>query len=146
MANYGLQTTPGRVAFTGFSPTLGSGDAVTYSTSGYAYANGISSADQTIARIFRNGPQHRVAKQLLYTLIGAAAGSAATKTRARRTAQAFANDGGGGLVPIETVTLVSRNTTAADATAFKALLDRVPYPSTYVADASMNGGGGKGAW
>jgi hypothetical protein len=47
------------------------------------------------------------------------------------------------LITIETINIVNRATTAADLTAFQALISRVVQPSTYPPDISGNGGGGK---
>lgn len=143
MANYGLQSTPSRIPFTGYSPTLGNGDAVTPGTSGYVYSNGITQGDAQLARLFRNGAANSAAVRVMYTLLGAAVGGTATKTVAR--VQAVVG-GAGGAMPIETINLVNRVTTAADLTAVQALFNRTTFPATYVADASGNGGGGKGAY
>lgn len=88
----------------------------------------------------------RVTRELLDTVLGAAAGSAASATHARVEGD---RDPGnpvvnGGQVDIETVTDISRNSTAADVTALKAELVNVnKQPSSYPTDASGNGGGGK---
>jgi hypothetical protein len=140
MANYGLTTTPSRIAFTGYSPTLGGGDAATPSTSGYVYANGLFDQDSDLARILRNGGASAAVNRIVYALLGAAAGSNATKTKPQVQ---HVTGAPGGLVPIETITLVNRNTTAADLVAVKALFDRTVFPSTYAVDAGGNGGGGK---
>jgi hypothetical protein len=146
VATYGLQTTPGFVSFTGWTSVLGgSGSANgTGATSGTVGANGVTQADALLSRIFRNGEQTLVFTKLLSTLVGVAPGALANKTmpRVKGTPQLPA----GGVIPIETVTLVNRNTTAADVTAMQALLGRVVFPPTYAADLSGNGGGGKGAW
>ena len=144
MALYGPQTTPSQIPFTGFSPTLGAADAITPVTAGYVYFDGITQDDFRINRLFFEG-QNRVARRLLRTLIGANAGSNATENRTRvQAAQStFSPTDNGGLVPVETVALVNRNTTAADVTMFQALLDRVVQPSSYPTDVSGMGGGGK---
>lgn len=141
MATYGLQATPGVVAFTGYTNSLGAGPANIYSTSGQVYSNGITQNDAIMARTFRNGAATAAAIRLMRTLLGAAAGSTATKTKA----QVQAVQGGNltGVQTIETINLVNRATTAADLTAFQALLDRDVKPATYIEDASGNGGGGK---
>jgi len=87
-------------------------------------------------RVFRRGGL-RVINELLDTLIGAAAGGSASKTHSRIEAP---SDGDvGGKRTIESVTDISRVTTAADVTDLKTLLTRATAP-TYVADASGNGG------
>jgi len=140
MATYGLETTPGQVPFTGYTNTLGSGAANQGSTSGYAQFNGVQQGDDRMAKMFRNGAMTSAVTRLMYTLLGAAPGSNATKTKAQVQWQ---QGSPGGLIPIETITLVSRNTTAADLAAFQALMNRTPTPSSYPADLSGNGGGGK---
>jgi hypothetical protein len=140
MANYGLSTVPSRIPFTGFTGTLGSNDAASGSTSGYVYANGLFDQDSDIARILRNGGQSSAVNRIIYALLGAGTGGNATKTKV----QVQGNLGSASSVPvIETITLVNRNTTAADLTAIQALFNRTVYPSTYAVDVSGNGGGGK---
>lgn len=138
MATYGLGT-PGQVPFTGWSFTLGNGQANLGSTSGYAQFNGIQQGDDRIAKMFRNGAQTAATTQILYALLGAATGGTATKTKARVQ---HVQGAPGGLIPIETITLVNRPTVANDLTAFQALLTRNPFPATYAPDLSGNGGGG----
>jgi hypothetical protein len=140
MAVYGLQATPGYVAFTGYTNTLGTGPANTSATSGQVLSIGITQTDARLMKTFRRGAGTAAAIQLLYTLLGAATGGTATKTK--KQVQGVVG-GAGGMTPIETITLVNRATTAADLTAFQALLTRTPFPASYVADLSGNGGGGK---
>lgn len=140
MATYGLEATPGQVPFTGYSNTLGNNAANQGVTTGYVQFNGVQQGDDRLAKMFRNGQMTGAVTQLLYTLLGASAGSNATKTYSRVQGQTGAP---GGLQTIETVTLVNRNTTAADLTAFQALLRRSTGPATYPVDLSGNGGGGK---
>jgi hypothetical protein len=140
MANYGLQTTPSQIPFTGYSNTLGGSSAAQGATSGYVYANGLLSADSDVAREFRNGGQVGAVNRILYALLGAAVGGNATKTKAQVQHVVGAP---GGLIPIETITLVNRNTTAADLTAVQAIFNRTVFPATYVVDVGGNGGGGK---
>lgn len=143
MANYGLQATPGFTAFTGWTTVLGAGGK-DGAASGSVYANGLTANDADIARILRNAGGGAVVNKVLLALLGAAAGGNATRTQARvkGSPQVYM----GGAIPIETVTLVNRNTTAADLTAMQALVNRNVFPSTYAPDLSGNGGGGKGAW
>jgi len=140
MATYGVETTPGQVPWTGLSNTLGSGAANQQATSGYVQFNGVSQGDDRLAKMFRNGAMTEGIFQLMYTLLGAAPGTTATRTMTRVQGQIGAP---GGLQTIETVTLVNRATTAADLAAFQALMRRVPGPPSYPADLSGNGGGGK---
>ena len=140
MATYGLESTPGQVPFTGYSNTLGSGQANLGATAGYVQFNGTQQGDDRLAKMFRNGAMTSAVTQLMYALLGAAPGSNATKTQTRVQGQTGAP---GGLQIIETVTLVNRNTTANDLAAFQALLRRNPAPASYPVDLSGNGGGGK---
>lgn len=144
MAAYGLtngSNSPGVVGFTGFTPTLSTGQANTPATTGAVYYNGIGQDDAKLARIFRKGGASKAFRAIWLALNGVAAGGSASSTYKRITA--VAGEQPNGLIPIETVTAISRVTTAADATAITALFNRVVQPSTYVADASGNGGGGK---
>jgi len=141
MAVYGLGT-PGQVPWTGYSNTLGAGDANKEAQSGYIAFNGITQRDEFLAKAFRNGAGSMALKALWVALTGTAVGSNATATY-KRVSGMIADNNYGGVRPIETVTVVNRNTTAADDTAITALLNRNVFPSTYVADLSGNGGGGK---
>jgi hypothetical protein len=140
MATYGIETTPGQVPFTGYTNTLGTGQANTGTTSGYVMFNGTQQGDDRLAKMFRNGQMTAGVTQLLYTLLGVAPGAVATKTYARVQGS---QGSPGGLQSIETVTTVNRATTANDLAAFQALLRRITGPTTYPADLSGNGGGGK---
>ena len=147
MATYGLEAVAGQVPFSGYTNTLGSGQANQSATSGYVMFNGTQQGDDRLAKMFRNGAMTSAVTQLLYTLLGAATGGTATKTK---TQVQWQQGSPGGLIPIETVTLVNRATTANDLAAFQALLRRNPAPASYPADLSGNGGGGKqtyaGGW
>lgn len=140
MAVYGLSGND-QIPFTGYTNSLGSGNANDGATAGYVQKNGLAQFDDKLAKLLQTGGSSKIIRALWRALTGAAAGGTATATVAR----VQANQGGNltGLIPIETVTLVNRVTTAADRTALLALIDRVVYPSTYVADLSGNGGGGK---
>ncbi len=140
MATYGLGATPSQVPFTGYSNTLGVNVANAGATSGYAYFNGVSQGDDRIAKMMRNGAATAGVMQLMYRLLGFAAGQTATKTKAQVKAQ---NGSDVGSPQVEVINLVNRATTAADLTAFQALMNRTVFPATYAPDASGNGGGGK---
>lgn len=103
--------------------------------------------------------QFREQKELLLTLLGVAPGQTALATYARVKAPNGPSGATpavtgiadlGGLVPIETVTVINRATTAGDVTYLRELFDgsMIPGPSslTLVADAGGNGGGGKLGW
>ena len=133
----------GTIAFSGWSPTLGTGDANVGSGSGAAQFNGWTQQDYQIAYNIARG-SNRAFLALLKAVTGAAAGGTATVTYKRVQAiQPSPVNWGGGAIPIETVTPVNRTTTAADITAFTALWNRIVNPTTYPADLSGNGGGGK---
>jgi hypothetical protein len=140
MAVYGLQSVPGSVIFTGYTNTLGTGPANTSATTGAVSSIGITQTDARLARTFRRGAGTAAAISLMYALLGATTGGTATKVKKQVQGVAGAPSG---LVTIEQITLVNRATTAADLTAFQALMNRAPFPTTYVADVSGNGGGGK---
>jgi len=142
MATYGIQTVPGQVPWTGYSNTLGAGPANAPTTSGYVAFNGIQQADSKLAMVFRNGATGVGIKALWIALTGAAPGGSAVGVQKRVGAQIDATDMGG-IRPVVTINWQVRNTTAADATAFIALLNRVVGPASYPPDLSGNGGGGK---
>ena len=144
MAVYGPNS--GGVPFTGFSPTLGATSAALPAISGSVQFNGMTQVDGAISRLLRQNRQ-RVIRELLLTLIGAAAGDTALETRTQIKAKQAMNDPAmfGGIVELETVDLVNRATTAADITNLNAMISRTPVP-TYVADVSGVGGGGKLGW
>jgi hypothetical protein len=132
----------GYVPFTGFSPTLGPSDAVVPVTSGQVQFNGMTQADSEIAReLFTKG--RRVLRRLMLTLTGAASGQFASETTTRVQAQqaTFSPTDYGGLVPVETISLIGRNSTNADVGNIQAVLTRSPVP-VYVADVAGIGGGG----
>lgn len=120
--------------------------------------NGVHSEDHALLAQSRNkgeefrklgGPfarrlySHGALGELLVTLIGAAAGSAASLTHKRVTARRNLSENvQGGLVTIETFSDVARNTTAADEAALIAALQQKSSP-TYVVDASGNGSTGQ---
>lgn len=142
MATYGAGI-PGSIPFTGYTNTLASGAANIPGVAGSVYYNGITQGDDRIVKMLRNGGATAGLTQVLYTLLGAAAGGTATKTKKQIQWQ---QGSPGGAVPIETINLMNRATTAADVTMFQALLTRSVFPATYPADLSGNGGGGKGSW
>jgi hypothetical protein len=139
MTTYGLSGTS-TVPFTGYTNTLGNGPANSDATSGAVYNNGITQGDSDLARIFRNGGKTLVLRRLMTTLLGAAPGATATQNKVQVK---WDQGSPGGLIPIETVPLVNRATTAADVAAVNGLLFRNVFPTNYAVDASGNGGGGK---
>ena len=139
MATYGFPV-PGQVGFTGYTNTLSAGRATEAATSGYAYFNGLSQGDGRIAMMLRNGGMGRNFKTIWAALTGAAPGAGAAATRSQIR---WEQGSPGGLVPIEVIQVTNRVTNASDVTAFQALIARVPFPPSYPADLSGNGGGGK---
>jgi len=55
VATYGLGGTPGYLAFTGYSNTLGAGNAANGVTTGQIQVNGIQQGDDRIVKQLRNG-------------------------------------------------------------------------------------------
>lgn len=143
MATYGTSLTPGSVPFTGYTNSLGNGPANAPATVGSVYYNGIQQGDDRLSKMLRNGGMTASSTTLLQALIGVTVGAAANKSKKQIK---WEQGSPGGIVPIESVSLVNRNTTAADVTAFQALLARNVFPTTYPADLSGNGGGGKGGY
>ena len=141
MATYGLGSS-GHVPFTGYTNTLGVGDAVSGATSGYVAFNGIQQGDDRIVKMLRNGGGTIASTRILYTLLGAAVGANAAQTKKQIK---WEQGSPGGLIPVETINIVNRATNASDLAAFQALISRVVQPSVYPPDLSGNGGGGKQA-
>jgi hypothetical protein len=82
-------------------------------------------------------PGSRKLRELFDTCLGAAAGGSASATYKQ-----IAEDSGigGGLRTIETITVISRVSTAADITALKEIVVNVDRSPAYPADLSGNGG------
>lgn len=139
MSTYGPNS--GTVPFTGYTGTLGAVNASAGVTSGAVHADLLTQQDRAISFLMRR-PGSRKQRELLLTLIGAAAGDAALETRKRVLAGEWDNPTGD--IELETVNVVNRVTAAADVTALTAMLSRAPIP-IYVEDASGNGGGGRSA-
>jgi len=97
-----------------------------------------------VSKLFRNEGL-RSFKELMITLNGVAAGSAALAQFAR--AATFSTPGsapaGGGARTIDTVDAVNRVSATADQTAITAMLEEEFVPGSYPADPSGNGGGGQ---
>lgn len=131
------------VTWTGYSPTLGAGSANTAALTG-TLVDGSSPIEKKISALVRK-PQFRKLRELMDDLNGAAVGAnTALVTRARVEARVqLGNVSQGGLVPIETQTIINRVTATADQTQINSILDDVVFPSPYPVDASGNGGGGK---
>jgi hypothetical protein len=141
MATYGLGSSGG-IQFTGYTNTLGAGNAANGATTGFVYFNGIQQGDDRIVKMLRNGGGTIASTRILYTLLGAAVGANATQTKKQIK---WEQGSPGGLIPVETINIVNRATNASDLAAFQALISRVVQPSVYPPDLSGNGGGGKQA-
>jgi hypothetical protein len=145
MAVYGINpatgvATNGQVPFTGWSPTLGSGPANVGATNGYAAFNGLMQNDYNIMYNM-TGASNRGILAVIKALTGIATGGTVSNQYSRVQGQ---NPSAVGVVPIETkVTVPSRSTTAADASAILALWNRTVNPTPYVNDLTGNGGGGQ---
>lgn len=138
MALYGPNA--GLVPFTGFSPTLGT-DAIVPVTSGNVQFDGMTQDDDALSKqLFQRA--NRGVRRLFLALIGAASGGNATETYTRVLGiQAFNSATQiGGLVPMEVVTQINRNTTAGDIANLKAVISRSPV-TTFPVDVSGNGSG-----
>jgi hypothetical protein len=169
MTTYGVDIRTGlprnaRVPFTGFTGILGdlpnsSGSSVpTATTSGAVYFNGQTPKDHALAKMMRGkGPIALAMNQAIINLLGVAVGTVTTGTT-NNYKRVVATDGSnaGGLRPIEDVGLASRNTTTQERDAYRGMLLRNVFPSTfnfqsanlvrqgtYPVDLSGNGGGGK---
>lgn len=137
---------------TGYSPfwsnvnTIPNGSEADYNS---VTRSGRASHEYNIA-LAMSRPGFRGVRRTIRALLGASAGAADTETYSRVTAQTpFAPETLSGLRPIETATVQSGVTTAADVTYINAqIVDRLfnlsPALASYPADASGNGGGGKG--
>lgn len=98
-----------------------------------------------LARVLsRKSYGRAVLREIAYSLVDGAVGDNATATHVRRAAEVV-RDGiaYGGVAEMETFTGINRNTVAADETRLLAALRQAAAPSSYPADASGNGGGGK---
>lgn len=138
------------ISWAGFSPTMGASGANIPSTAG-TLQDGESHLARKIAALLRK-PQFRAQRALLRVLNGnnVGAGGNAVSNRGRvKSKQALANTAAiGGSVEIENnfelgSSTSGRVTATADQTRLNAMIDEIVYPSTYPADASGNGGGGK---
>ena len=102
----------------------------------YAQVNTNSTYRRQIARIFHQ-KMNQKDRELIRTLLGAVAGTTATKQYKRIVASQTEN---GGKRLTETVTLVNRATTAADTTDLKAkLFAFTSRPTTYPKDKARLG-------
>lgn len=138
------------VAWTGWSPTMGSAGSNVNSTDG-TLVDGKAPINSGIGRLFRT-KQERANKALLNELIGKVVGSTITANFSQVKAKPANVDPAdlGGLVELETMyalgsSSAGRATVAGDVTALKAIITMASSltPALYPADLSGNGGGGK---
>lgn len=130
--------------------TMGSGTwSLFWGTTPGAYSMlGVESpVERGISRVFAR-QNERVAKRVIFALLGAAVGGTAAETFAQIDAPVglTASAQLGGLRTVNTVTAINRATTAADLTYAQQMLTRMintPTIANYATDASGNGGGGK---
>jgi len=143
-------TRPTITGYSGFWNTLG--EATTYAQLPLAAGGNRSNFDGKIARVFHGAKQLREVRTALLALLGAAAGGSAALTYKRvgnpvgpsATVPLVSSfDELGGSRTIDTITVINRNTTAADLAYIKDLFDGDLTASglTYADDASMNGAG-----
>src|SRR3954449_9594698 len=118
MATYSLNNGQPNIPFTGYTNMLAAG-GTDAAANGYVYFNGITQGDERIAKALRNGGKSLVLRRLMTTLLGAAPGGVASETKKQIK---WEQGSPGGLIPIESVPLVNRATTAADVTAINALM------------------------
>ena len=105
----------------------------------------IGNAETQVARLLSKRPYGRAKlRELMLTLNGAVAGSAASASHKRvKWTPDRTGVTGGGAIATETFTAVGRNTTADDKSDIDRMLSLASQPTTYVADSSGVGGGGK---
>jgi hypothetical protein len=139
MTTYSLNNGQPNIPFTGYTNMLSAGGTDPAST-GYVYYNGITQGDERIAKMLRNGGKGLALRRLITTLLGVAPGAVASENKKQVQ---WSQGSPGGLIPIESVPVINRATTAVDVTAINALLFRSPTPASYAVDVSGNGGGGK---
>ncbi len=115
--------------FTGFSPTLGEGNATVPTEVGSVTTQGVTSADYFYAQAYRRGGA-RALKALTQALNGALPGATAYAGRGQVQAvnSTFTVGEFGGLRPVEVKEVINRPTTDADVSDLLAILRRVRPP------------------
>lgn len=112
-------------------------------------SNRTGNAETALSRVFGKSKSYSraVTRELLYELLGAAAGQTALTTHKRvQAVQDLSANVMGGVRPIETFTGINRATTSADRTALRAALELTAKPTSYATDRAGVGGGGKLGW
>lgn len=144
-------TRPTMSGYSAFWQTVG--DAIPYDVLASAAQGWRSPLETQLARIY-NRNEMREIRALTTALLGVAAGSNATSTYKRVAMPASVNlavptpdttFAQGGNVAIETVTVVNRNTTAADITYLTSILDGTMSPGNASAITFQNDLSGNGA-
>lgn len=133
------------------------GDNIAYSPIARAQQGWRSKLEWEVARLL-NRPQFREQRELMLTLLGVAPGQIALSTYKRvqspigpsAAVPTVANSAElGGLVPIETVTVINRVTATADVTYLTSIYDGTMNKGgsgiTYVNDAAGNGPNARGS-
>lgn len=106
---------------------------------GYSLLSGKMPRRNSIRRVV-NREGFREFTALFNSLVGAASGSGTGAITTKKIAAATGNNLGGART-VESVSVINRNTTAADVTALKEMVYGVKTrPSTYAVDKSGNGG------
>jgi hypothetical protein len=134
------------------------GDFVPYAPLGRSVQGWRSKLEWKVAQL-AGKQQFRELNALFRATIGASAGGTAASTYKRRQAPTNPSAASptvtgvgdmGGLIDIETVTVINRATTAADISYLKNMFDGTMYPGpnsiTFPVDLSTNGGGSKAGW
>lgn len=147
MAEYGPGATGGRVAFTGYTNTLGTAQTELGATSGHVAFNGMTQVDGHLSRMLRRRG-NRVLRELMLTLVEGASGAAALDrfTRVKAYQENASMYQGGGLIKMEVVDSINRNSAAADIVDVAASISRTVFPATYARDLSGNGAGHTAGW
>jgi hypothetical protein len=131
------------IGWTGYSPTLGAGAANVGANSGQLQF-GNPSIDYRLENTLRR-PQLRPFTRALRSIVVTGVGTPAIATRMRVKGTPAKDDPSaiGGLVQMESQTLINRNTTPADVNFILSVIDELTAPLVYPTDPSGNSGGGK---
>ena len=102
-------------------------------------------SNQYVTRLIGKDRNQRERKALMNALVGSAAGGTAQDSFVRTKGHSALTDHVkfGGVIEMETVTVINRATTAQDVTNIKHVLNDSFQPDTYAPDKSGVGGGGK---
>ena len=125
----------GQISFTGWTPTLGSGTTPPQygsgTTTGSVQFNGQTQNDDRLSKQFRKlGPALKALRYGLFNQIGNAVGTNLGQTQYRQV------KGTNGDTPrsnnlVEVITVLGRNSTAADIAALRGLFTRITAPGSF---------------